>query len=139
MAKIKKLTTGYDMGKLGDYSFYMKKNEYKKISQSFTATFGSFKPINGQERLSDSGGYSRTISLNGVLVVQPLDALKTLEDYLKARELIRFTSLFKNIDINVVITSLNITQSNFIDTVDGVKATVQTYNISLKEVYDDIL
>jgi hypothetical protein len=137
MAKIKKLTTGYDMGKLGDYSFYMKKNEYKKISQSFTATFGSFKPINGQERLSDSGGYSRTISLNGVLVVQPLDALKTLEDYLKARELIRFTPLFT--DIDVVITSLNITQSNFIGTVDGVNATVQTYNISLKEVYDDIL
>jgi hypothetical protein len=137
MSKIKELTTGCDMGKLGDYSFYMKKNEYKKISQSFTATFGSFKPINGQERLSDSGGYSRTISLNGVLVVQPLDALKTLEYYLKARKLIRFTPLFT--DIYVVITSLNITQSNFIGTVDGVNATVQTYNISLKEVYDDIL
>ena len=137
MSNLQDLTSGMEMGKLGNYSFYMKKNEYEKISQSFTATFGTFKPIKGQERISNSGGYSRTISLNGVLVLCPLDSLKKLEDYLIAREPIRFTPLFT--DIDVVITSLNITQSSFVGTVEGVNATVQTYNLSLKEVYDEVL
>jgi len=134
MDNLEVLTNGLSMGKLGEFSFYMDKNEYKKISKTLTATHGSFKPIKGQERISDSGGYSQTLSLNGVLVVQPLDALKTLEDYLIAREPIRFTTL--NDDIEILFTSLNITQEHFID--DG-NYTVQTYNLSLKEVYDEVL
>jgi len=134
MADLKSLISGLSMGKLGDFEFYMHKNEYKKISQTLTATHGSFKPIKGQERITDSGGYDLKLSLNGVLVVQPLDALKTLEDYLIAREPIRFTTL--NDDIEVLITSLNITQEHFTD--DG-NYTVQTYNLSLKEVYDEVL
>ena len=134
MDEIENLTKGLSMGKLGEFAFYMDKNAYKKISKTLTATHGSFKPIKGQERISDSGGYSQTLSLNGVLVIQPLDALKTLEDYLIARELIRFTTL--NDDIEILFTSLNITQEHFTD--DG-NYTVQTYNLSLKEVYNEIL
>ena len=134
MDEIENLTKGLSMGKLGEFAFYMDKNAYKKISKTLTATHGTFKPIKGQERISDSGGYSQTLSLNGVLVVQPLDALKTLEDYLIAREPIRFTTL--NDDIEILFTSLNITQEHFTD--DG-NYTVQTYNLSLKEVYDEIL
>lgn len=134
MAKLKDLTSGSEMGKLGEFAFYMKKNAYKKITKTLTATFGSFKPIKGQERISDAGGYEGKLSLNGVLVLCPLDALKTLEDYCEAREPIRFTTL--NDDIEVLITSLNITQEHFLD--DG-NYTVQTYSLSLKEVYDEIL
>ena len=133
MADIKKLTNGKSMGKLGDYEFFMNKNDYKKISHSITATFGSFKPIKGQEVISNSGGYDRKISLNGVLVLEPLDSLKTLEDDLIAREPLRFTTLTD--DIEVLITSLNIVQEHFID--DG-RYTVQTYNLSLKEVYNEL-
>jgi len=134
MANLEVLTNGLSMGKLGEFSFYMDKNEYKKISQTLTATNGTFKPIKGQERVSDSGGYENKISLNGVLVVQPLDALKTLEDYTKAREPIRFTTLSD--DIEVLISTLTTTKEHFID--DG-SYTVQTYNLSLKEVYDEVL
>lgn len=128
------LFNGLSMGKLGDFEFYMSKNAYKKISQTLTAEHGSFKPIKGQERFNASGGWDRKISLDGVLVVQPLDALKTLEDYLIAREPIRFTTL--NHDFEVLISSLNITQEHFLD--DG-NYTVQTYNLSLKEVYDELV
>jgi phage protein U len=131
---LSELINGQSMGKLGEFEFYMSKNAYKKISQDITATFGSFTPIKGQERLSDSGGYDRKISLDGVLVVQPLDSLKTLEDYVTKREPIRFTTL--NHDIEVVIPSLNMTQEHFLD--DG-NFTVQNYNLSLKEVYDELV
>jgi hypothetical protein len=133
MVDIGKLTNGKSMGKLGDYEFYMHKNDYKKISHNFTATFGSFKPIKGQEIKTDSGGYSRKISLNGVLVLEPLDSLKSLEADFKAREPLRFTTLTD--DIEVLITSLNIVQEHFVD--DG-RFTVQTYNLSLEEVYDEL-
>jgi len=128
------LINGLGMGKLGDFVFYMSKNEYKKISHVLTAEHGSFKPIKGQEQINDSGGYDRKISFDGVLVLQPLDALKTLEDYLIAREPLRFTTL--NHDFEVVLTSLNITQEHFVD--DG-NYTVQTYSLSLKEVYNEIV
>jgi len=134
MATKENLTSGLSMGKLGDFEFFMDKNAYEKISQTITASFGSFKPIKGQEQLSDSGGFESKISMNGVLVVQPLDALKKLEDFTKKREPIRFTTLEN--DIDVVITSLATTKKNFLD--DG-KHTVQTYNLSLKEVYDELV
>jgi len=134
MSSFSKLVSGMDMGKIGDFKFYMHKNEYQKISKSLSVTFGSFKPIKGQERLSDSGGFERKISLNGVLVVQPVDSLKSLEDYAEAREPLEFTTLRES--IKVVITSLNINQSHFLDNGDF---TVQKYNLSLKEVYDELV
>jgi len=127
-------SSGMNMGKIGDFVFYIKQNEYKKISKNLSISFGSLKPVKGQERLTDAGGFDRKISLNGVLVVQPKDALKSLEDIAEKREVIRFTTL--DIDMDVVITSLNITQEHFLD--DG-SYTVQSYNLSLKEVYDEIL
>ncbi len=131
---VSSLISGLSMGKLGDFEFYMSKNEYKKISQTLTAEHGVFTPIKGQKRFSDSGGYTRELSLEGVLVVQPLNALKSLEDYLIARKPIRFTTL--NHDFEVLISSLNITQEKFLD--DG-NYTVQTYNLSLKEVYNELV
>jgi len=127
------LTNGMEMGKLGEFAFYIDKNKYKKISQSLTATHGSFTPIKGQKLLTDSGGYERKITLNGVLVVQPTDALKPLEDYLIARDPIRFTTLQH--DLDVVINSLNTTEEHFLD--DG-RFTVQTYNLSLEESFDEL-
>jgi len=122
------------MGKLGAFEFKMHKNNYEKITKNLKADFGIFKPIKGQEKISDSGGFSRTIALNGALIVQPISSLKPLEDYVKNREPIRFTTL--NDDIEVVITSLQTVQSHFID--DG-RNTVATYNLILKEVYDAIV
>jgi len=134
MSSFKDLVSGMDMGKIGDFKFYMNTNEYQKLSKSLSATFGSYKPIKGQERLSDSGGFEQKLSLNGVLVVQPQDALKTLEDYLKTREPLEFTTLRES--FKVVITNLNINQSHFLDNGDF---TVQDYNLSLKEVYDELV
>jgi phage protein U len=127
-----KFTQNKSMGKLGDFTFYMHKNGYQKISQTLSAKFGSHKPIKGQESLNDSGGYEHTLSLNGVLVVQPLKALESLEDYVKRREPIRLTTLTH--DISVVITNLSLEKSHFLD--DG-KFMAQTYTLSLKEVFDD--
>ena len=131
---LSKLFDGQIMGKLGDFEFYISKNGYKKISQTLTAEHGVFTPIKGQKRFSDAGGYTREFSLDGVLVVQPLNALKRLEDYVIARKPIRFTT--PNHDFEVLISSLNITQEHFLD--DG-NYTVQTYNLSLKEVYDELV
>jgi len=122
-----------NMGKLGSFTFYIKKNEYKKLTETFSVSFGSFKPIKGQEMLTDSGGYEHKITLNGVAVVQPIGSLKTLESMAKNREVIRLTTV--DIDIDVVITALTLEKSHFID--DG-KYTVQTYNITIKEVFNDI-
>jgi len=133
MASLESLINGLSMGKLGDFEFYMHQNDYKEIAKNLTATFGSLKPAKGQEQLNKNGGYSQAISLKGVLVVQPLEALKTLEDYTKNREPIRFTTL--DTDIEVIINSLNTTQKMFLD--NG-KFTVQNYSLSLKEIYDAI-
>lgn len=127
------LIIGKDMGKLGEFAFYMDKNEFKKISHSYSATHGEFTPVKGQKTKTDSGGHDHKITLNGVLVVQPTDALKTLEDYLKQREPIRFTTLQD--DVEVLINNLNIVQEHFLD--DG-RFTVQTYNLSLEEVFNDL-
>ena len=127
------LVDGMDMGKLGDFVFYMNKNDYKKISENLKRDYGSFKPIKGQEQLNDAGGYSRTLTLNGVLVLQPLDALKKLDDFLIDGKPLRFTTL--TVDFDVVLTSLNTTKEHF---TDNGSHTVINYNLSLKEVYDDI-
>lgn len=134
MSSLQSLVSGMDMGKIGDFKFYMKKNDYQKLSKILSATFGSYKPLKGQERLSDSGGFERKINLSGVLVVQPLDALKKLEDYVEKREPLEFTTLRES--YKVVITNLSINQSHFLDNGDF---TVQDYNLSLKEVYDELV
>ena len=134
MSSFQNLVSGMDMGKIGDFKFYMNKNDYKKLSKTLSATFGSYKPLKGQERLSDSGGFERKISLSGVLVMQPLDTLKTLEEYVEKREPLEFTTLRES--YRVVITNLSINQSHFLDNGDF---TVQDYNLSLKEVYDELV
>jgi len=88
-----------NMGKLGNFTFYIKKNEYKKLTETFSVSFGSFKPIKGQETLTDSGGYEHKITLNGVAVVQPIGSLKTLESMAKNREVIRLTTVDIDIDV----------------------------------------
>lgn len=120
------------MGKIGNFSFYMNKNDYQSISKKIEANFNSYKPIDGQETLNTNGGYTQTVDLQGVLVVEPLDSLTTLENYCKDRKALRFTTL--NHDLDVVITFLNITQKNF---VTNGNYTVQEYSLSLKEVYDE--
>ena len=127
-------SAGVSMGKIGMYPFFMHTNDFKAIEESLTASFGSFKPIKGQDILSDSGGYGSSIKLNGVLVAQSLNALKPLKWYLKKREPIRFTTI--SFDKEVVITSLQTTK-NFFTTTGAFR--VQSYNIVLKEVYNDIL
>jgi phage protein U len=134
MALLNDLISGMDMGKIGDFKFYMNKNDYQKLSKTLKVTFGSYKPVRGQERLSDSGGFERTIALSGVLVVQPQDALKVLEDYAENREPLEFTTLRDSYEI--VITSLGVTQTHFIDNGDF---TVQEYSLTLKEVYDELV
>jgi len=72
------ITNGMNMGKLNDFVFYMGINEYKKITDTITANFKEVDLNNGIERLYGRPVNKRTINLNGVLVVQPLDALKSL-------------------------------------------------------------
>ncbi len=131
--KIEVIVSGLNMGKIGDYSFYMDKNAYKKISSTITASFGSFKPIKGQKVLTDSGGYEEKLSLNGVLIVQPLDQLETLKDMVKARKVLRFTTVQD--DIEVVINSINTVKEYFTDSGEH---TVASYNLQLEVVYDEI-
>ena len=70
---------GLVMGRLGDFPFIMHRNAYQNITKTITAEFGSYKPIQGQEILSDTGGYGETVHVNGILVAQPVKSLKTLE------------------------------------------------------------
>jgi len=125
---------GAVMGKLGNYPFFMHENDYKQISHDLTSSFSSYQPIKGLEVVGDSGGTGRSIRLNGVLVAEPLGALKSLEYLLKRREELRFTT--QDGDYNVVMTNLNIVESDFY--IDGT-ARVQRYNITLKEVYGEII
>ena len=119
--------SGVGMGKIGIYQFFMHHNAYKAIEENLNATFGSFPPIKGQEIVTDSGGYTNDIRLNGVLVAENINSLKPLEWYLKQREKIRFTTI--TYDVECLITSLSTTKSFF--TIVG-EHRVQTYNMSLK-------
>jgi phage protein U len=127
------ITNGMSMGKLNDFIFYMGKNEYKKITDTITADFKAIDSNNGIERLQGRPVNKRTINMNGVLVVQPLDALKSLQADVRIGERMRFTTI--DDDIFCVITSLSITKKFF---TDNGSATVQEYNISLKEVFEDL-
>lgn len=120
------------MGRLGYYPFSMSKNEFKKVTQTLNAEFGRYKPIKGQEVLTDSGGYNRKITLNGIIVAQSVHSLKPLEWYLMKREPLRFTTLFT--DVEVIITSISETKEVF--ETHGLFR-VQSYNITLEEVYGD--
>lgn len=125
---------GAVMGKLGEFPFYMHRNDFKQIAHSLKADFSSYKPIKGLEVIGDSGGTGRTIRLNGVLVAEGVEELDPLEFLLKERKPLRFTTLTN--DFHVVITNLDKVESNFY--IDGT-ARVQRYNISLKEIYGEIV
>ena len=127
------LIKGLEMGKLGDFTFYIDKNGYKKISETITRNNAKFKPLLGQTQTIKAGGYDRKLSLNGVLVLQPLNALKKLKDYAMDGSPIRFTTLQD--DIEVEIKTLTTEKEHFMD--NG-NQTVTTYNISLEEVYNEI-
>jgi len=124
---------GMVMGKLGDFSFYMHENGYKKLKQSLTASRSSFTPIQGQKILINDTKYERKFSLSGVLVVQPINALKDLESYLISGECIRFSTIED--DFLVVINSLNSDRSFFLE--DG-KFTVQNYDIGFEESFNGV-
>ena len=126
--------TGTVMGKLGDFPFYMHKNDYKQIARSRKADFSEYKPIKGQALTGDSGGTSHIIRLNGVLVAEPTTSLVGLENMLLLREPIRFTTM--DYDCECVMTDLDIVDSNFHLYGD---ARVSRYSISLKEIYGEIV
>lgn len=128
-----KTIQGMNMGKLNDFTFYMGKNEYQKITDTLSANFSSIDSSNGVERLKGQPIIKREIKLNGVLVVQPLDSLKSLQADVRIGDKIRFTTI--DDDISCVITSLQVTKRLF---TDNGSATVQEYNISLKEVLEDL-
>lgn len=127
------IRNGMSMGKLNDFEFFMTKNAYKQITDTMTAEFKSFDSHNGIERLYGQPKNRRTINLSGVLVVQPLDSLKNLQADIRIGERMRFTTI--DDDIYCVITSLKITKKFF---TDNGSATVQEYNITLKEVLEDL-
>ncbi|MBL0702566.1 MAG: phage tail protein [Sulfurospirillum sp.] len=129
-AQYLKEVVGNLMGRLGNYPFFMGKNDFKKVTQTLNAEFGKYKPIKGQTVLSDSGGYDRKLTLNGILVAQSVHALKPLEWYLMKREPLRYTTLFT--DMEVVITSMTENKEHF--ETHGLFR-VQSYNITLEEVY----
>jgi len=122
------------MGKLGEFPFYMHKNDYKQIARARKSDFSEYKPIKGQALTGDSGGTSQTIRLNGVLIAEPTTSLVGLENMLLLREPIRFTTM--DYDFECVITDLDIVDSNFYLYGD---ARVSRYSISLKEIYGEIV
>jgi len=125
--------SGMTMGKLGDHKFYMHNNEYKKITDTINAEFKSVDSNNGLQRLYSQPKLSRTIKLNGVLVRQSEMSLKNLQADIRIGAKTRFTTF--DDDIDCVITSLEITKKSFLH--NG-RAMVQEYNISLKEVLEDL-
>lgn len=127
-------SNGAVMGKLGEYPFSMNQNDYNEIDNNLMSTFSAYQPIKGLALTGDSGGTGRNIRLNGVLVAEPIAAIKTLEYLLKRRETIRFTTI--DDDFQVVITGLSVVHKNFF--IDG-KSRVQIYNLTLKEVYGEII
>jgi hypothetical protein len=118
------------MGKLGEFPFFMDENEFKKISHTFQADFTSYQPIKGQKVLGMAIGYSRKVTLNGLLVVQPKYSTEPLEWLLKIGKQLRFTTLEH--DLDVVMRNLTLTKSYFFETGDH---RVESYDISLEETY----
>jgi phage protein U len=128
------LGVGAEMGRLGDYPFYMHHNDYKQLAFNGTSDFSTYKPIKGLALTGDSGGTQGTLSLNGVLVAEPIHALSSIKDMWLMREPIRLTTL--TLDTWVVITNYNEVQSNFY--IDGT-ARVSRYSLTLKEVYGELV
>lgn len=125
---------GAVMGKLDDFAFFMHKNDFKQIQESMTADFSSYKPIKGQELLGDSGGFSHNITLNGVLVAEPIEGLNPLKFMLMERKPLQFTTL--TFDYDVVMVSYSPTKQSFGLIGDH---RVESYNIVLKRIYGDLL
>ena len=125
---------GAVMGKLDNFVFFMHKNNFQQIQESMSADFSSYKPIKGQELLGDSGGFNHTITLNGVLVAQPINALNPLKFMLMERKPLSFTTL--TFDYDVVMTSYSPTKQSFGLIGDH---RVESYNIVLKRIYGDLL
>ena len=126
------LTTETVMGKINDFPFVMHKNEFKKITETYTADFTSYQPIKGQEVLGMAISYKRDITLNGVMVAQPTNSSEPLEWFLKIGRPVRFTTL--DTDMTAVIPKLMKTKEKFY--LDG-EHRVETYSITLKEVFNE--
>jgi len=125
---------GSVMGKLGMYPFFMHHNTFKQLVKTINAEYSKYKPIKGQVVLGDSGGFSETFTLNGVLVAEPTQSLNPLEWYTKFRQPIRLTTLVH--DEQVVINTLTETQSHF--SILG-RHRVQSYDISMEVVYGSVI
>ena len=125
---------GAVMGKLDDFAFFMHQNDFKQISENMTASFSSYQPIKGQKLLGDSGGFEHIITLNGVLVAEPIEGLNPLKFMLMERKPLQFTTL--TFDYDVVMKSYSPTKQSFGLIGDH---RVESYNIVLERIYGDIL
>jgi hypothetical protein len=125
---------GAVMGKLGMYPFFMHHNTFKQLTKTINAEFSRYKPIKGQVVLGDSGGFSETLNLNGILVAEPVHTTKPLEWYAKMRKPLRFTTLVH--DEKIVITTLTKTESHF--SILG-RHRVQSYDLQMEVVYGSIV
>jgi len=127
------LLGGVVMGKIGSFPIFMHQNHYKQIQKKIEANFTSYQPIKGQEVLGMTVSYSESITLNGVVVAQPINELKPLEWMVKMGKPTRFTTL--DSDIDIVIKSLQQTQTLFYPNGEH---TVNKYNLTFKGVYGDL-
>jgi hypothetical protein len=125
---------GAVMGKIGNFPFMMHQNEYKKVSKTITAEFAKYKPIEGQVLHGSSGGFTEAITVNGILVVQPINALDPLEWYVKMRSPLRYTTLDE--DIDVVLTQAVFTKTHH--SIHG-RHRVQLYNLQMEGIYGGLL
>lgn len=121
---------GAVMAKLNGYAFFMHQNDFKRISESMTADFSFYKPIKGQEIAGDSGGFHHNITLNGVLVAQPLNALDPFKYMLMNREPLVLSTL--TFDYDVLMMNISLGKEKFGLIGDH---RVQSYTISLKRIY----
>ena len=127
------LSSGAVMGKINEFPFAIHKNELKKITETYSADFTSYQPIKGQEVLGMAISYKREITLNGVLIAQPINTTEPLEWFLKIGKSVRFTTL--ETDMEAIIPKLIKNKEKFY--ING-EHRVETYSISLKEVYNEL-
>jgi len=127
------MSSGAVMGKIDGFPFAMHTNEFKKITETYSADFTSYQPIKGQEVLGMAISYKRETALNGVMVAQPINATEPLEWFLKIGKPVRFTTL--DTDMEAIITKLIKNKEKFY--ING-KHRVETYSIILKEVYSEL-
>jgi len=126
------VTTGLLLGKLGNYPFVMNFNAYKKLNQTFQAKHSSYTPLVGQTQVLEKTSHSHVLTLNGVLVKQPVSSVDILQSYLEEGKVLRFTT--NELDIEVKISSLRIVNSHH---VKGGRVQVKQYNITLEETWTD--